>query len=468
MFRRPATTLLLVTNQSIVRADFSGGAKPKLLESWEVPRPDLEDLPSFVEAALTLGGKLGKKVWVLATDFWTQTLAMQARAASKLTGQDLSRALGFEVETLSGIAAFESIIGQANVPPRKTDELAYWVVQARTDDRAQIEQSIRMAGSRLAGLCHPGGLPRSLTPEDDAKTSWQRVELWPDVIVCLHGEPGQPPKVHLINADSRQERWHAEEEDWRRQHGKADRREMFLTNGEFVRFGEDGEPRPVDAKTSRDLWLTGWAEELARRSAVVPLIRPAIRPLSNTGWAGIAACIGVATLGLCVAHSMTVRSLQLNPLRKEIEKLRGPAAHLDSLEKDIGQREKEFGELRKQYDSLQLTNETLRAQQHRLVRLLAAMGNHRPDHLWIHKIEGEPGQPVLHGICLSENEANNLSTRLAKELAPDWEIRETKMKAQLPKAGGEPLYIFQVTLQVPRPVAPAPSPGKNGRAGGKQ
>jgi Tfp pilus assembly protein PilN len=463
MFRRPAVTLLLVTNQSIVRADFSGGAKPKLLESWDSPRPDLDDLPSFVEAALMLGGKPGRKVWVLATDFWTQTLAMQARAAAKLTGEDLSRALGFEVETLSGITAFESIIGQANVPARKADELAYWVVQARTTDRQAIEQIVRLAGSRLAGLCHPGGLPRSLTPEDDPKSSWQRVELWPDVIVCMHGEPGQSPNVHLINADSRQERWHAEEEDWRRQHGRAARREMFLTTGEFVLFGEDGEPRPAEPKQSRDHWLTGWAEELARRTAAVPLIRPAPRPLSNGAWFGIAACIGLVTLGLCVAHSFTVRSWQLAPLRKEIEKLRGPAARLDALEKDITQRDKDIAELRKQYDSLQLVNETMRAQRQRLARLLAALGDHRPDDLQVQKIEGDPGQPVLHGVCLNQNEANNLAARLAKELAPEWEIRETKMKAQHNDRGTT--YAFQVTLQIPRPAAPVTTPVKGGRGG---
>ncbi len=466
MFRRPAVTLLLVTNQSIVRADFSGGVKPVLLESWDAPRPDLDDLPSFVEAALALGGKPGRKVWVLATEFWTQTLAMQARAAARLTGEDLSRALGFEVETLSGITAFESIIGQANVPARKTDELAYWVVQARTTDRAQIEQIIRMAGSRLAGLCHPGGLPRSLSPVDDAKSSWQRVELWPDVIVCLHGEPGQQPNVHLINADSRQERWHAEEEDWRRQHGRADRREMFLTTGEFVRFGEDGEPRPADPKHSRDAWLTGWAEELSRRTAAVPLIRPAPRPLSNAGWAGIAACIGVVTLGLCVAHSMLIRSWQLDPMRKEIDRLKGPAAQLDAVEKQITQREKESAELRKQYDSLLLANETLRAQRQRLARLLAALGEHRPEDLLVQKIEGEPGQPVIHGVCLNQNEANNLAARLARSLAPEWEIRETKMKARHERSDGGP-FFFQVSLQIPKPMAPATSPGKAPPPGGK-
>src|SRR5262249_13915667 len=152
-------TLLLVTHQNLVRADFSGTSKPELLDSWDTARPDLDDLPSFVEAALALGGKPGRKVWVLTTDLWTQTLSMQARATAKLTGEDLSKALSFEVETLSGINAFESIIGQTSLPARKNDELSYWVVQARTADREQIEQIVRMAGSRLAGLCHPGGLP---------------------------------------------------------------------------------------------------------------------------------------------------------------------------------------------------------------------------------------------------------------------------------------------------------------------
>src|SRR5947209_17102755 len=107
MARRPAKTILLLTRQSIVRADFTSAHEPAGV--WAQPRPDDQEWPMLVEIALALGSRPGGMVFVLCSDLWTQTLTLNSSAA-RLSPQDLASALNFEVEALSGNSAFESMV----------------------------------------------------------------------------------------------------------------------------------------------------------------------------------------------------------------------------------------------------------------------------------------------------------------------------------------------------------------------
>jgi hypothetical protein len=276
--------------------------------------------------------------------------------------------------------------------------------------------------------------------------------------------------VHLINADPRQERWHAEEESWRGRQGRPARREMLLTTGEFVVFGEDGQPRPAESKeAARTAWLTAWAEELNQRIAAIPIVRPAPRPLSTASRLAIAGCLALAIGGLCAAHYTYVRKFQLDPARAEVQRLRGPVQQMALVDQQAGKLEKDLAEMHKQCDGLREANETLHAQRHRVARLLAALGEHRPEDLLIQKIEGNIGEPVIHGVCLTENMANQLASRLGRSLAPDWQIRATKVEAQQRRADGGP-FVFHLSLQLAGPPTPPPAvPGRPGTpAGGKR
>lgn len=452
MFRRAATTLVLLTRQTILRADFSGGANPTLLGTWSEPRPGLDDLPSLVEAALVLGPKPGRKVWVLATDLWTQTLAMALRSTAKLSEEDLTRALSFEVETLSGISAFESVVGYTPVPSNKENERCFWVLQVRSGDRDQIDEIVRKAGSKLGGIGHPGGLPVPLTPAEEGDPSWQRVELWPDVIVCLHGAPPQPVQVHLINADPQQERWHAEEEDWRNRMGSVRRREMLLTSGELVTFKDDGQPAlHEEAEPARLAWLTAWAKELNKGTVAVPLVRPLPQPMSDGLRLAIAGCLAAVLAGLCWGHYVFAQLFQLAPARAEIRRLQEPIQLMADLDQQASKLDKDLAELRKQTEALRQTNDTLLAQRQRLARLLAALAEHLPDDLLIQKIDGDIGAPCIHGLCLRESQANQFAARLAQALPGDWQVKETRLKAQEKFTNGAP-FAFQVHLSLVGPA----------------
>ena len=60
------------------RTDLSRGPRVSLQGVWKQPRPDLPDVASLVEAALHLGPRPARKVYVLTTDLWTQALEWPA------------------------------------------------------------------------------------------------------------------------------------------------------------------------------------------------------------------------------------------------------------------------------------------------------------------------------------------------------------------------------------------------------
>src|SRR5262249_55421328 len=115
MAKRAATTIVLITRQGLLRADFSRGPKIALAGGWQQPRPDLPDLPALVDAALLQGPRPGKRVWVLSTDLWTQTLELATQKAAGIAPAELASALNFEAEALSGLNAFEALVGHVSL-----------------------------------------------------------------------------------------------------------------------------------------------------------------------------------------------------------------------------------------------------------------------------------------------------------------------------------------------------------------
>src|SRR6266436_3172625 len=112
MSKSAAITILLITREGLVRGDLSGGPQVTLQGVWKQPRPDVPDLAALVEAALHLGPRPARKVLVLTSDLWTQTLELPLHKSADVNAGDLARALNFEAETLSGLSAFEAVVHQ--------------------------------------------------------------------------------------------------------------------------------------------------------------------------------------------------------------------------------------------------------------------------------------------------------------------------------------------------------------------
>jgi hypothetical protein len=103
MGSRASKTIVLVNRHALVRADFSRANS--LLGVWAKTGSESQEWLTELETALGLGPKLGKTVYILSSDLWTQTLSLTHDSAN-MSSQELASALSFEAEALSGLSAF--------------------------------------------------------------------------------------------------------------------------------------------------------------------------------------------------------------------------------------------------------------------------------------------------------------------------------------------------------------------------
>jgi hypothetical protein len=157
--KRPLVTIILISAHSVSRADFDG----PIHTVKTAPRPAVATLPDAVRMALALGGRTARETWILSPELWTQTVSLSPGQIAGLAPDELARALAFEVEPFSGIAAGDSATGF-----RDNGGGSFAVVQMLRTERDAIERAVASAGGRLSGIAHPGVVP-------DDEGAW-----WPD------------------------------------------------------------------------------------------------------------------------------------------------------------------------------------------------------------------------------------------------------------------------------------------------
>ena len=451
---KSAITILLITREGLVRADLSRGKKVSLAGVWHQPRPDVPDLPSLVEAALHLGPRPARKVYVLTTDLWTQTLELPLHKSTGVNAAELAKALNFEAEALSGLSAFEAVVDQ--VPLGSHEGLrAHWLVQARSADLDLIDDVVRKAGSKLIGVGHPGGLPRPLIPMVDASRSWQRIELWPDAVVALRGHARGPVDIQVFNSDPQMGRWRADVADWERKSETAEYKELLVAAGSDTLAKIEG-PAPLRLDTPDDLasWLLAWGEHLTLKRPGVPLVTPAPIPLSSGQRRGIAGLVGLVALGLCCAHYYLWLGRGIQWANGERVRHQEPAGRLAQLEKQLKDVETRANSVKEEAGKFQHCADKLTAQRKRLARLLSSLARHQHDDLLVQKIDNESGEPRIQGMCLQPELADDFASWLARELRststlPDgWDVMTPRKEARNFVADGGPWH-FEITCKIP-------------------
>jgi hypothetical protein len=450
---RAATTILLITQHSLIRADLSAAPKTALIGMWDQPRPDLHDLTSLTEAAIFMGPKIGKRVWVLATDLWTQTLELPVAKAAGLAGPQLASALNFEAESLSGHNAFDSVVAHVALAPREGQQ-PFWIVQGNAVDIAQIDQVVRKEGGRLAGVTHPGGLARALTADSGPQAGWQRVELWPDAVVMLHGAPGQITGVQVINSDPQMGRWRASLHD----SVPASGRELLTAPGMAASAGAGvGTPFFLDDQAQLTSWLIAQAEHLSTKDPRAPILRPQPVPLTPAQRRRLAFVIAVAVGLLCYGHYSWMDA-NVKALNAERDRVLAPGKVLPDLQKQTKDLETKRDELKHEVNILVQATERVAHQRERVGRLLQFLAEHKAEDLLVQRIDGDAGDPRVVGACLKPELADEFARTLAEKLRPfGFEVQSPhKQAADLANAGAP--WEFQITLRSPADAFLKPTP----------
>ena len=442
-------TILLITAERLVRADVRPSGRADDCRVVERPRPAVDDLLSLVETALRLGPGRARRVLLLTTEVWTQTLALAAGAAAGMSDDEVAQALAFEAEPFSGISAFDSA-GVSLPLPRRDDEPQFWFTQMAGSQREQLEYVIGEAGGKLVGIAHPAGLPVVL--QTPAPKRWQRVELWPDAVVCLHRDAHGPAQVHVINTGPHTQTWQQDAQLWLGQFEPPELRESLLATDRAATPGQDSAAEPFDLADESALarWLSLWAQHAVQRRAEVPILRPTPKRMPNSTRLAIAGLVGAVMLALCLGHhAWTAAATQA--AREQIDELKRPAEELRKAQSEADGLEKELSALTAQTDRMQASVDAcLRAMEwnrQRMAQLMAGLAESDPDALVIQAIETRRDGIRIRGVSRRPDQPNKLAARLASQLRPlGLQVSPPSKEAGFLLADGSP-YLFELLIQ---------------------
>ena len=514
---RPAQTLILVTRHSVVRADFRRGAVP--FGEWSQPRPELPDLASVVEYALSLGPRPARAVWVLATDLWTQTLGLPVAKVAGLKATDLAQALAFEAESFSGIPAYESNIGAVAFPPAKGERVC-WFTQVRQPDRDAIAEAVVRSGGSLAGLLHPAGLPQRLHGTDGG--SFERLELWPDVVLGLKRDVDGRYESRVWNSDPPLNKWQSQSAGWIHPDPISNEAETLTADGLAEPRDRLAPVISLEDAGSLKAWLAGWAAALAKPERTAPVIPAPVRAMTAGTRAAISVALAVVVAALVAGHSFLMNR-QLEDLNATLAQEKATLQNADDFNKMVEakatERDKlraDRGKLEKDRDKLNLDRAAVKADRgkvdaelatqkseremaaaklrlqreraaeahmavqlgrtrelrqnrdanadeilrhrERFARLLEELAKRKPDDLVIRKIEQNGGTITISGIALMPSHPDRFATDLAPILRPlGWSTQPAK--TSLDKQDDVELHAFSIGIVDLSKLGDAPAGG---------
>lgn len=438
MSARTDLTIVLVLRESLARADFTRAGR--LVDLHRQARPLEGTLGELAEAAIRQGGRVRGAVWVLASDVFSQVVALPAGAMQNLGQAETATALAYEAQLLTGVAPSDGALAFRALP-EGGHEREFWVTQVASEERDQLDAVARRHGGRLAGICHPAGLPWRVAPDapstSDAGGAWERVEYWHDVVATVTGSNARV--VVRIR--------------------RADRRSVDLPlDGAPTEYLEaaDGLAPPsggsepmvrLHEEAALRAWLSGWAAAVLTGSLAVPAVAPAARPWSFGLRLAASATFLVLVAALCGAHYVSARARR-ETLAQELFRARAPLARSVELQKELARLEREAAELR--------GSTALLGSGAHLPALLEALAARCPEGVAIEALEIGWERAVVHGVCVEPQLVDRLAGALTEDVAVGGRRVVPGIKRFRDEGANAGLYEFE--LEVASPPEPAAPP----------
>lgn len=456
-----AETLLYIGANRLIRADFAGGsAAPVLEQIFEAGSPpSSEGLAVLADAAFSLGPAGRRNVYILSNAVMSQVLAVTRTKLAGLEGAELTRALGFEAETMSGINPFDAVT-EVRPVGQEGAEMYYWVSQMSSNDLSELRSGLARQQADLRGIVHPGGLPRPLSQAEvgSDRRAWQRLELWPDQVICLAGGDG-PAKTHFIGVPPTRVTWKHEAEQWFASSGGTGDRECLAPDATLLAFG-DGNRMSLSDDATLKAWLSAWASELVSGAPRVPVVVPPRPPMPDRRRYAISGAVAVGVAGICALHSVSMKRREAR-LRSDLAAMQLPINHLTSLKGRLDQMKGESGkreaELRDLRDLQTHWVDTLSKEHRRHAAFLAALTSSVTEDMVITSTSEQSGVVRVETLNLRPD-ASSFVTNLAAQMNPlGWLLEPPFRKAMaLQEDGGPWVLTYQLRPpgnQVVQPVA---------------
>lgn len=427
MAKRSEISVILLSNQSILRADFGKDLTVpafKKLESVDVESTISASLDQVIDNQLPIGHR-AVIVW---TDVWSQLVSLPRLSISGIESDELEEVLKFEAETLSGIEVDE--IALASNPMGTEDEFQqYWVSAIRRSDLNSILEQLEEAGCREIVVAHPAGLSGN---QDWAKDN---VEVWQDLAFFLSGFPGKLSKVKQASLEQLA--------------GKS----SVLLGSQVLDYqpAAEAEVRNLSDESCLDQWAAQVAYNYLKNAE--HLAAPIIRSHKRTGTTPIrpliSATIALLVFGFCFWHWNYLNSGNLG-LQKRIEEVQKPAAEkkkydtqLMAILADRSKVDTEDAALARDLKRVQFF---LEHQNNRFAQLLSLLADLRTPELVIQQIGGTEAGVSISGVSLNGESAQALAKRLREHAAPlGWVVNAARQDGQQKLTTGGP-WDFEIQL----------------------
>lgn len=421
---RPSHTLIVLLPDRLIRADFDRSLEATL---WHKQRPPIEDIGLLVDTALRLGPKAAKQVHILHSEAFNQLLPLPLSAVRKSDLDELTQALKFEAESLSGLSAFEAELGVLPAQVSVTDQL-FWVCSLPQTQLQDARQAVEDFGSQLAAVLPCSGVPLALDAQRPPELSWLRVEFWPDSVVALRHAPGQPTQRQVIGSAPELGLWQSEYESWLAEVGQAEHKEA-LFHAEEYSLDEAYRKTLLNQDEALSLWLKAWARAISAKLPL-PAITPKKEPLSTQFLVGLSIVLAVLTAIGCLSHHR-LRRIQADALSKAVEQEELPVKNLKALETQVKKLEKEektlTGQVKDMSLRVRLAHSIEEIQRQRLARLLRSLGMRLKTGMEISELRALDKGLVILGRAESSELPNQLASALAKDLdGLAWRIQSAR------------------------------------------
>ena len=416
MLRNKSNTLLVISRDRILRADFASPRAEEPAGLAVADRPDTDDAGALTTAALgLLPGKPGR-VFVLTADAWTHTLELPTTNVAKLPDDELRQMLGFEAEPLSGHSAFETTTSFLPLGD-KNGSRTFWVTQFNTAARDAVEDAVRLAGGKLGGLLHPGGMPWSLAGNTGTDTA-ARVEFWPGAAVRVATLQGAIASARVddsvVSAN-----WIDAAEQWKTTVGVAPVETLVAERGLA-----EVDPHYFDLADEAVLrrWLAGWNRALAGDKRTAPTILAPARPMTPQQRNAIALVLTLIVFGACYGHNRMVTS-GIDAATAEQTRLEAPGKELAEITKKIGENQtalkKDTDALAKLRTNSKQIQALLAMHRTRLPELLRRLSSHHDADWFITSISGDEGTLRIRGSTTHPANVTQLTATLSREF---WDL----------------------------------------------
>lgn len=425
--------LLFVLPDRSYLAGFSGGKTPLLIFFQEKKRS--ENAMTYVDAVeeALLGVSQRLPIFILSAELWTQVLRLQHKGITQLKLEEQQQAIAFEAEIYSGISASDSKL-HFYFLDQEPDTANYWFVQTRQDLFQKLEQLLERSGKRLLGIAHPGAIPKTTNLFNSEAIAEQRVELWPDCVICV-AKSFPFPKIHIIHSLPELGDWEQEADEWFLQQGDRFCETLLISQKRLAKMSRSFQYLVTfEQESFLEEWVKNWGSVLFQKNPQVPIIRASPRETTVSTRLFLSLFFAVFVAISCRAvHSFLIQKQR--ELQHHLEHLEIPIQKWQYAQKELKSLEEEKKKLEQQkilvLQEQQIFQEIFVQQRHRYAILLVAIRKYCPEDIMIQSIEqGQNGTLQLKGLCLTPNLANQFAFALKNSLEKEgWEVSSTKKSA---------------------------------------